>query len=414
MRASAVPAATVLRENRTRQRRDRTTSESERDECGSTDRCERKHRARREERDREGEEAGLGRPWPSRKTTPRWTACLTKEREGPPRGCTRTRTQARRGSAHVLASSRSTGVSSLALTRVGSSGTEPSNASSEQLARRKEAGRPFRIPVEVPDAEARRARVVEVLAPGELREQAPEAAEARSAHRRDVTGPDVLARSSAVDERERSRLDAHTTVQQQDEPARAAPALGRRAASRPRFACGRTRSGMRSERPSATYPLPSVEPSSTTTASAANPLAPPPPTSASSVAGEVTRLVEDGDDDGESGAAQRGRTLAALCRRPALRCPVVGDPRPRTGRSARLRRLLRCPTCGRRRSGSRGTRRSVHGDAHRFPMVDGIPVSWETSRLRVGSAVRRPAAVLRRRVRPLPGVRARAVARQLS
>src|SRR5213075_2529334 len=53
-------------------------------------------------------------------------------------------------------------------------GAESVERSLEQRPRREEARRPLRIAVEVLGAEARRPRVVEVVAPRELREQTPE------------------------------------------------------------------------------------------------------------------------------------------------------------------------------------------------------------------------------------------------
>jgi FkbM family methyltransferase len=94
---------------------------------------------------------------------------------------------------------------------------KPREGRVEQRARRQEARRPFRKAVELLGSEARRARIVEILTPGELREQPPELAERVVGVDVDVTVPDRLGRQAATDEPERIRMELYARVEKQYE-----------------------------------------------------------------------------------------------------------------------------------------------------------------------------------------------------
>jgi glycosyltransferase involved in cell wall biosynthesis len=96
--------------------------------------------------------------------------------------------------------------------------SKPSERLEQQRPRREEARRALRIPVEVVDPEARRSRVVEVLAPRQLRQQRPELAEGRLADHVHVAGPHVLAPSEPIgDERKGVGLEAYSSVEEENE-----------------------------------------------------------------------------------------------------------------------------------------------------------------------------------------------------
>ena len=101
----------------------------------------------------------------------------------------------------------------------------------EERARRKEAGRSFREAIEVVRTEPRRSWIVEVVAPGELGEQAPEEAEVVGRLHLDVAVPDRLAAADLfMDEPKRIGPQLHACVQEQHEIA-----LRRRQAGPPRL-----------------------------------------------------------------------------------------------------------------------------------------------------------------------------------
>ena len=87
----------------------------------------------------------------------------------------------------------------------------------EQRPRREEARRPFRVPVEVADAEARVARVREVLRPRELGDQLPElAVDVAARVDLDVARPhSPTCAGVLVNIRERVPADAHAAVEEQ-------------------------------------------------------------------------------------------------------------------------------------------------------------------------------------------------------
>ena len=173
---------------------------------------------------------------------PRWTACRKKRRAS----CAARRGTRTRGEIPIRVPARDVPQNRRVVVGerdVGVVRAEARERAEQQRPRREKARRPFREAVEVLGAEARRPRVVEVVAPRELGEQAPE--DRRTALSLSTwtwpfqTGSPPRARSCT--KRSASGVEPHARVQQQHVFARRRLEPARRASKRPRFGCDTTR-----------------------------------------------------------------------------------------------------------------------------------------------------------------------------